>query len=368
VSQIEIEQMIKRFERANEKYEDYALRLLGLAEVVAGRGSQPRAHDLALKARDAALNDPEVEIRTRQFLSTLIPPYHVMMMNDERRNLAWSEAIFRAVRPGSHVLEIGTGAGILAMLAARAGAATVTTCERDPVMARLANEIVERNGYSDRIRIIPKASQALIIGVDLDRRADLLFCDLFSGSLFGHDPLKVLVDARRRLLAPGAPVIPAAGGVRLAIGEWRDYARRGHIDCACGFDVTLLSDFISPSFNIEIGDRDLILRSEAVEALRFDFSACSQPSSDRKSVVLEAIADGVVNVIAQWIRLELDTHTVLEAVPEPSARYFIGPNIFPLSQPLVLRKGDRLRIGLTRSGKRLMVWLVGQDPRCSQPT
>ena len=44
---------------------------------------------------------------------------------------AYDAALRRAIRPGCRVLEIGTGSGLLAMMAARAGAAQVVTCERN---------------------------------------------------------------------------------------------------------------------------------------------------------------------------------------------------------------------------------------------
>jgi protein arginine N-methyltransferase 7 len=43
------------------------------------------------------------------------------MINDLPRNAFYKTALDLAVRPGCTVLEIGTGSGLLSMLAARAG-------------------------------------------------------------------------------------------------------------------------------------------------------------------------------------------------------------------------------------------------------
>src|SRR5215467_3853117 len=54
----------------------------------------------------------------------VVPPWHFAMMDDRRRNEAYEAAIRRAVK-GKRVLDIGTGAGLLALIAARAGASHV---------------------------------------------------------------------------------------------------------------------------------------------------------------------------------------------------------------------------------------------------
>ncbi|MEL7220183.1 MAG: 50S ribosomal protein L11 methyltransferase [Bacteroidota bacterium] len=44
-------------------------------------------------------------------------------------------------------MDIGTGSGLLAMMAARAGAQEVVACEMNPLLAEAASQIVEQNGF-----------------------------------------------------------------------------------------------------------------------------------------------------------------------------------------------------------------------------
>jgi len=52
----------------------------------------------------------------------------------------------RLVRPGTRVLDVGTGSGILAIAAKRLGAGKVTAIDVDPVAVRVARENMARNG------------------------------------------------------------------------------------------------------------------------------------------------------------------------------------------------------------------------------
>ena len=87
----------------------------------------------------------------------VVPGWHFAMMDDRKRNDAYEAAIRRAV-PGKRVLDIGTGAGLLALMAARAGATKVTTCEAVSVIAERAKQIVVANGLTDRITVVPMKS------------------------------------------------------------------------------------------------------------------------------------------------------------------------------------------------------------------
>src|SRR5579875_1043167 len=56
--------------------------------------------------------------------------------------------VARSLAPGARVLDLGTGSGILAIAAAKLGAAHVRAVELEPVAARVAAENVARNGVA----------------------------------------------------------------------------------------------------------------------------------------------------------------------------------------------------------------------------
>ena len=73
-------------------------------------------------------------------------------------------AVERLMQPGSRVLDVGTGSGILAILAAKLGAAEVFGCDVDPVAVRVARENVALNGFSDRIALAIGSVDSLALG------------------------------------------------------------------------------------------------------------------------------------------------------------------------------------------------------------
>src|SRR5688572_5881715 len=98
---------------------------------------------------------------------------HAAMIADSVRMDAYAAALERAVRPGCVVLDIGTGAGMMALIACRLGARKVYAV--DPgTSIHLARAAARDSGLADRIEFI----QDLSTRVELPERADVIVCDL----------------------------------------------------------------------------------------------------------------------------------------------------------------------------------------------
>ncbi len=129
---------------------------------------------------------------------------HIDMLNDRGRTEAFIKAIRQTVKPGDVVVDLGTGTGVLAIAAVKAGARKVYAIEAGAVRQQAA-AMIKENGFGDQITVIPGWSTQ----VTLPEQADVVIGELLGNDPFGEDITDVYRDAVRRFLKPGGKVLPA---------------------------------------------------------------------------------------------------------------------------------------------------------------
>ncbi|KRZ52873.1 Protein arginine N-methyltransferase 7 [Trichinella nativa] len=139
------------------------------------------------------------------------------MLMDNERNQAFQRAIESALekycnKDFVHVIDIGSGSGYLAMLAARASANRVTAVEQCSNLVECARKIVERNGFKDVITVI-EASSTEINERNIGGRADIVVAEIFDTELIGEGAINIFRSACHDLLKSNAMVIPAVASV-----------------------------------------------------------------------------------------------------------------------------------------------------------
>lgn len=328
--------------------------LANLAVMLAGRGERRAAAMVALRARrqarecGEAMDAPTI----RQALSAVTAGYHTQIATDEARIAAWQGALADVIKPGMLVLEIGTGSGILAMLAARAGA-EVVSCEKDPVVAAIAEETLRLNGLERQVRIIGKSLQNLQVPTDLPRIADMLMLDLFADRLFCFHPFEVIRSASR-LLRPGAVTVPKRVSLEGALANFRRWFRMvpGRVS---NFDLTILADLASMLVNLDARDPDLSLCSTAETMVSATLPA-GLPAESGTSEKTFVSSGGPINGIVLWLRLELAQGHVLEAKPGLAPRGFYARPVFcAFREALDTLPGQHCSVRLRWKGRSLSV-------------
>ncbi|XP_051807780.1 protein arginine N-methyltransferase 7 isoform X2 [Acanthochromis polyacanthus] len=143
------------------------------------------------------------------------------MLHDHDRNQKYYEGIRSAVSRVKArgqkvvVLDIGTGTGLLSMMAATAGADFCYAVEVFRPMAEAAQSIVKKNGFSDKIKIINKHSTDVTVGPDGDmqEKANILITELFDTELIGEGALPSYEHAHQNLVQEGCEAVPHRASV-----------------------------------------------------------------------------------------------------------------------------------------------------------
>ena len=249
----------------------------------------------------------------RKINSRLVPEWHFTMLNDHERNDAYNQAITRAAANAKHVLEIGTGSGLLALMAARAGAPKVTTCEMVSPLANIAAKIIKKNGYVDRVRVTNKKSTQMQIGQDLPEPADVLICEVFDIGLLGEHFLPALRHAKRNLLTEDAVIIPGSAQISALLVECHELRRVNPIKEIAGFDLSDFDVFRPPGYKqidlLKINHRAL---SDPIDVCRIDFQN-DIFVQDLQTLSIVPTNSGICHGIVFWFDLFLDSDTMISS-------------------------------------------------------
>ncbi len=122
------------------------------------------------------------------------------MLADRPRLDVYAEAIRRHVARGQGVVDVGTGNGVLACLAARRGA-HVWAVDHSRGIER-AQRVAEANGLAIEFVHSPVGD------FDPGRRLDVIVHDMMSNALFNDGLIEHIASLRERALRPGGRILP----------------------------------------------------------------------------------------------------------------------------------------------------------------
>lgn len=146
---------------------------------------------------------PPTEAQVYQHSAELLGIHEALLM-DEVRNRAFAEALTRHVTADSAVLDIGSGTGLWAILAAKLGARRVVAIERDGLMCGVIRTLCRENGVADSVEVIHGEART----VGLPREFDIVVSETVGHMIFDEDIVSLMIDARQRFLKPGGILIP----------------------------------------------------------------------------------------------------------------------------------------------------------------
>ncbi|MBS0269661.1 MAG: tetratricopeptide repeat protein [Proteobacteria bacterium] len=317
---------------------------LGVALLDAGRGHE--AATVLRRLADIQPGNPLVEHQIRRVSSALVPFWHIPMLNDQARNDAFEKAIQQAISAhgsDASVLDIGAGSGLLSMMAIRAGARSVVCCESVEIIAEMTKRIVSINGYEDQIRVISKNSKELVVGEDLDKRADVLVSEILSCDLLSESVLNTFEDAIDRLVHEDAVIIPRSITAMGCLIESDVLAKYAFVDRVSGFDVSPFTELASTRLPVHGKLTSWRRLSEDHDLIQIDLRARRHEGTYQK-LSLPVTADGTAVGIMQWIRVDVAEGVEFSNPPDDYSDGGWLQVVHTFSHPVVVRAGDEFEL------------------------
>jgi protein arginine N-methyltransferase 1 len=274
---------------------------------------------------------------------------HGRMMASSLRMDAYVQAVRNSVTPGSVVLDIGTGTGIFALLAAKFGARRVYAIEPSDAI-QVARDMAVANGYADRIHFM----QDLSTGVTLPERVDVIVSDLRGILPFFRHHIPSLVDARRRFLVPGGRLIPQRDTLWTAVVEAPDlYAEQvdSWDDQRYGLDMQAARRMvINTWWKGRVAPEQLLVEPQCWATL--DYATVESPNMNA-AVTWTASRAGTAHGLIVWFDATLAEGVGFSNAPGTSELVY-GSAFFPWSHPVPLAAGDTVSVSMQAT-------LVGKD-------
>ena len=263
------------------------------------------------------------------------------MIGDDVRMDAYVAAMRKVIGPGSVVLDLGCGPGVFALLACKFGARRVFAVEPESVIT-IGRETAAANGLADKIEFFENLSTE----ITLPERADVIVSDLHGVLPYFQQHIPSIIDARKRLLAPGGVLIPRREVLWAAVVEapdlygeivdpWRN--NKFQLDLSAG------TRFVTNMWRKAYLKPEQLLVEPVIWTTIDYYEVDSR--DNRAEICLRVKRKGTAHGIAVWFDSEL-----LDGIGfsnHPSAPEMIyGNAFFPFSEAVEVMEGDQIKTQL----------------------
>jgi SAM-dependent methyltransferase len=279
---------------------------------------------------------------------------HFGYLSDQVKVEQYRTALDQLVRPEHSVLDLGCGAGLLGLMALRAGARKVIFVEEGEII-EVARRTVAEAGFGDRAEFFQTNSFELA----LSEPVDVVVCDHVGYFGFDYGILGLLSDARQRFLKPGGIVLPSeielqltlieSESCRRLVGQWRD----GNIPedfCWVGASAA------NTKHAAQLEPQDLLAESVFLATLDLGDEA---PPFLSWSVEITCARDGTLDGVAGWFDCQLADG--IRMTNSPTATKILDrPQAFlPLETPQTVSAGERIKITImARHVDNVIGWVI----------
>ena len=264
------------------------------------------------------------------------------MIADKVRMDPYVYALKAVIETDSVVLDIGTGAGMHALLACKFGARKVYAIEPNDAI-HLARELAKENGFADRIEFFQDVSTH----VTLPEKADVIVSDL-RGVLplyGGHIP--AIIDARERHLAPDGVLIPKRDTIWASLVETSKVYNELIEPWNKPYGMSMkkakqivLNDWIEENTDT-FRENNLLMEPRIWTVL--DYTSIDNPDVSPAPLIQSATRDGTAHGLLLWFDGEIaEGIRVFNGPGAEKVAKVYGCGFFPLLEPISIGKGDTI--------------------------
>ena len=237
--------------------------------------------------------------------------------------------------PGAVVVDLGSGTGILGLLACQAGAKHVYSIEETGLI-ELARDVCRANGFADRIRFV----KGLSTRIDLPEPADVILADQIGHFGFEAGLFDYFSDARRRFLKSDGVTIPQRITFCIAPVEHEPLWQQVEFwnGSPAGFDLRPARALASNTgYPIKLLPEQLL--GPSLEPLSVDPSTSgSQPL--HFGCTLPITRTGTLHGLGGWFIAQLSPSVTMSNSPLSEQRIDRRNVFFPLDRPISVQTGD----------------------------
>lgn len=279
---------------------------------------------------------------------------HFEYLTLPRRHQCFQAAIRKVIRPGDYVVDAGCGTGVLGLLCLQHGAAHIDAIDDSPAI-ELARESFARAGWPDKVTLYANST----FRTRVEKLADVLVCDHVGCFGFDYGLLRMITDARKRLLKPQARILPAALDILItAVDSQASYAK-----CDAWQDAVIPKEYhwirslsINSSHHVTLTAGELLCHPSRLASLNL-YEAQPEFFKWQTSLVIER--NGLLHGLAGCFNCQLAGDVWMTNSPAAPDSIGRAQAFLPIEAPLAVRAGDSLDVTISaRPSDDVIGWSV----------
>lgn len=263
--------------------------------------------------------------------------YHRTLIADRVRNAAFEKALRMLIKKGeTTVADIGTGTGLLALMAAKLGAREVFLYEAAEV-AGVAAKVLKANGARN-CHLIPCHSTEMVD----PPKVDVVVSETLGNYAFEEHMIETLADAKKRFLKPGGTIIPrrleqlvapvVSDRIQSEFDAWEK----------TGFDLSIARTMSLNNIYVRTLKPAELLGAQVWDKIEFGSDARSARKGEAS---WKLKSDATIYGFAVWWKAELVPGVDLSTAPDAPRTHW-EQLYFPLLAPIAAKREETIAVTL----------------------